>query len=124
MNFTQKELMLISDALIAAISANNEAAKLTTSRAAVEDMRIDNDLLCAVNRKVCGMVEDEEQRTASPDILIRVYGGLVQKVYCTVPGATVDIFDEDCDNDDDERPAIHREHYDRCVNSRDYYDVY
>lgn len=55
-NFTNDELHLISDALIAAIRANSEAAKMTISLDAVREIDICNKALSVLNSKVCSLL--------------------------------------------------------------------
>lgn len=59
--FTNEELIVISNALILAIQNNNEAAKLTISREAVEEIGKSSNALCKLNSKVCSMMEDDKE---------------------------------------------------------------
>ena len=58
-DFTNDELILISNALIQAIQSNNEAAKLTVSRVAVDAIRRSNATLAALNSKVCNLIQED-----------------------------------------------------------------
>lgn len=59
--FTNEELIMISNALILAVWSNNEAAKLTISREAVEEIGKSSNALCNLNKKVCSMMEDDKE---------------------------------------------------------------
>ena len=56
--FTPAELEMLSNALIVAIQNNNDAARLTVSREAVEAIGRSSKALAALNSKICGMMEE------------------------------------------------------------------
>lgn len=58
-DFTNDELILISNALIQAIQSNNEAAKLTVSRAAVEAIGRSSGQLARLNSKICNLIQED-----------------------------------------------------------------
>lgn len=58
--FTDAELFMLSDALIAAISANNKASSLAAGASIRDAIREENKKLAALNTKICNMMEDEQ----------------------------------------------------------------
>lgn len=56
-SFTQDELQMLSDAILCAMQANNQAMKLVTTNRATNAIMNENDLLRELNNKVCGMME-------------------------------------------------------------------
>lgn len=101
-SFTYDELYRLSTAILAAIYGNNHAAETVCGMDAIMAIREENNRLRELNSKVCAMMEEMDKRSRAPvnddpNILIRVYGGLVQEVLSNVPGIDCEIFDEDTD---------------------------
>ena len=58
---TQAELMLLSDALIAAISRNSEAMSLVVSLSTAKAIRADGKNLRDLNTRLCEYMNEEEK---------------------------------------------------------------
>lgn len=57
MEFTERELTLLSDGLLTMISNAGEAKKLVNSREAHNAIETEIDTLVSLNSKLCGMME-------------------------------------------------------------------
>lgn len=126
MEFTYDELYRLSTALLAAIYGNNHASAAVCGMDAIMAIREENNRLRELNSKVCAMMEEMDKRNRAPvnddpNILIRVYGGLVQEVLSNVPGIDCEIFDEDTDKYFDEN---HGDEWQRLITSGKYHGIY
>lgn len=102
MTFTNDELYMLSGAVLCAIAGNNRAAELACGGGAINALLAANRQLRDLNAKLCAMMNggDGTIETANgddkPNVLIKVYGGLVQAVYSSIPEAvSVSVYDED-----------------------------
>lgn len=104
MTFTNNELYMLSEAILCAIGANNRAVELACGEKAITALIEANQRLRDLNNKVCEMMADEDGKIETadeddkPNVLIKVYGGMVQSVYSRIPEAvSVAVYDEDDD---------------------------
>lgn len=122
MNFTQNELYLLSEGVLSLICEAGEAAKRVRSSKIIEDIADYRSGLRDLNSKLCRMMHgDEQPDDATPNILIRVYGGLVQEVLSNVPEINCEIFDEDTDEYYEENQ---RDEWQRLTASGQYHGIY
>lgn len=100
--FTPDELYLLSGAVLCAIAGNNRAAEAACGDLAISALQEANRQLRDLNTKICAMMEPEEKtENDRPDVLVHVYGGMVQAVYSSIPGATCEVYDADTEEYDD-----------------------
>lgn len=126
MEFTYDELYRLSTAILAAIYGNNHASAAVCGMDAITAIREENNRLRDLNSKVCAMMEEMDKRSSAPvnddpNILIRVYGGMVQEVLSNIPGIDCEIFDEDTDEYHEENKC---DEWQRLTESGQYHGIY
>lgn len=102
MTFTNDELYMLSGAVLCAIAGNHRAADLACGEGSINALLAANRQLRDLNAKLCAMMKggdgtiDTADGDDKPNVLIKVYGGLVQAVYSSIPEAvSVSVYDED-----------------------------
>ncbi len=126
MNFTNRELYLLSEGILSLIREAGEAAKRVRSSKIIDEIAAYRSGLRDLNSKLCSMMRDDGEnsaapQTADPNVLIRCYGGMVQEVLSNVDGINCEVFDEDTDEYYEENQ---RDEWQRLTASGQYHGIY
>lgn len=127
-NFEEHELRTLYEALIYAIEGNNRAEGAVCGKSAIEALELANKSMFDLKNKIGFAIDckkDEANKkdphTFYPNVLIGVFGGLVQSVFCDIPGTVCEIFDEDTDEFFEENKE---EYYKKLMETGNYKQIY